>query len=55
MEKICLIEKCGKKIYARGVCRKHHSLISKSVTKGRRTWEEFVKFGMALPSKLKKI
>ena len=49
----CLIEECPArdKIFARGLCVNHYQIIQILVKAGKRTWEEFEKYGMALPSK----
>ena len=44
----CLIEGCPvEKIYSRGLCPTHYRMIRRLVLLNRRTWDEFVKVGMA--------
>ena len=47
----CLIDGCPtNKFYARGICLSHYGMIRRLVKLKRRTWEEFEKYGMVLPS-----
>lgn len=47
----CLIDDCPTdKIYARGICISHYNMIRRLVQLKKRTWEEFEKYKMVLPS-----
>ena len=49
----CIIEDCPikDKIYCRGLCICHYTLMRRTVQKGNHTWEEFEDYGMLLPER----
>lgn len=47
----CIRESCGRDVYGggRGLCMSHFSYTSSQVKKGKTTWEDLEKKGLALP------
>ena len=47
----CLVGDCGRSIYARGMCRSCYESARRQIAAGRRTWDDLVRIGMALPAR----
>lgn len=47
----CLINRCGKRVQSRGLCRDHYQIASITVRGQETTWEELEKLGMATGAK----
>ena len=54
-ERACLVRtaggECGRPVYARGICRLCYESCRRQIATGRRSWEDLVNIGMALPAR----